>query len=154
MVFLHSHSRSSSSMHPKDVLSDNISKHEAAYHLQIQKPIFWIELKKRAKNHEYYSKHKLFQVEYCKADLTLILQGGITVTTCKIYITISRKNFEQNISEQELQTKYIHRHFKCAAGCPGPYIAVVLLKQSDFCLQLWGKNTWFFSPSTMTLSRV
>ena len=37
----------------------------------------------------------------------LILQRGITVTTRKMYITISRKNFKQNISEQEFQTKYV-----------------------------------------------
>ena len=35
-----------------------------------------------------------------------------------MYIKISRKNFKQDISEQKLQTKYVHRHFKCIAGCP------------------------------------
>ena len=35
-----------------------------------------------------------------------------------MYIKISRKNFKQDISEQKLQTKYVHRHFKCITGCP------------------------------------
>ena len=74
--------------------------------------------------------------KYCKADLSLILQRVITATTRKMYVTISRKNFKQDISEQELQTKYVHRHFKCVAWCPVPYIAVVLLEQSNLCLQL------------------
>ena len=52
-----------------------------------------------------------------------------------MYITISRKNFKQDISEQKRQTKYVHRHFKYVAGCSGPYIAVILLEQSNFCLQ-------------------
>ena len=37
-----------------------------------------------------------------------------------MYIQISRKNFKQDISEQKPQTEYIHRHFKCVAGCPAP----------------------------------
>ena len=35
--------------------------------------------------------------KFCKTDLTLILKRHITVTTRKVYITISGKNFEQNI---------------------------------------------------------
>ena len=35
--------------------------------------------------------------KFCKTDLTLILKRHITVTTRKVYITVSGKNFEQNI---------------------------------------------------------
>ena len=35
--------------------------------------------------------------KFCKTDLTLILKRHITVTPRKVYITISGKNFEQNI---------------------------------------------------------
>ena len=46
--------------------------------------------------------------------------------------------------------------FKCVPGCPTPYIVVVLLEHSDFCLQLTvgQKYMVFQSQSTMTVSRV
>ena len=51
-----------------------------------------------------------------------------------MYVAISRKNFKQNISEQELQTKYVIDIY--VTECSGPCIAAVLLEQSDFWLQL------------------
>ena len=81
--------------------------------------------------------------------MTLILQRVITVTTRKLYMTISRKNFKQDIPEQELQTKYVRRHFKCVAGCPRPYIAVVLLERSNFPLQPTKGYTYMLSVPTL-----
>ena len=99
--------------HPKDVLSDHFNKLEAAYHLQIYSLYFGKSEKKEQKMISAIP--NINSSKYSKADLSLILQRVITATTRKMYITISRKNFKQDISEQELQTKYVHRHFKCVA---------------------------------------
>ena len=73
--------------------------------------------------------------KYCKADLTLILQRVINSNYTQNIYNNQQKELQTRYFRTKTQTKYVHRHFKCVAGCSGPYIAVILLEQSNFCFQ-------------------